>query len=87
MQKEIQKPFWYAFNTVKGFYVWMYTRLNISFLQMDSGLEVSDWLYESGETIVQETGDEASPNNNPNEQSDDYLVPSLRRTKSIPVRS
>lgn len=63
----------------------MYARLDISFLQMESGLEVSDCFYESDETIVQETGDEASPNNHPNEQSDNDLVQSLRCTKSIKV--
>lgn len=51
---------------------------------MDSGL---DCMFESDETIVEETGDEASSNKVPNEQSDDDLVPSLRRTKSIPVMS
>ncbi|XP_047187300.1 uncharacterized protein LOC124849902 isoform X3 [Scophthalmus maximus] len=48
--------------------------------QTDSGPEGSYRLYDSDETIVKETSDEASPNI---EQSDDELVPSLRRTKSI----
>ncbi|XP_035465464.2 uncharacterized protein LOC118285762 [Scophthalmus maximus] len=50
---------------------------------VDSGPEVSYRLYFSDETVVKETCDEASPNNHSNEQSDDELVPSLRRTKSF----
>ena len=54
---------------------------------MDSGPDVSDLLYDSDESVVKETCDEASPNSHGNEQSDDELVPSLRRTKSIMVSS
>ncbi|XP_034565553.1 uncharacterized protein LOC117831136 isoform X3 [Notolabrus celidotus] len=49
---------------------------------MDSGPEVSNELYDS-ESVVNETSDEASPSNHSNEQSDNVLVPSLRRTKSL----
>jgi hypothetical protein len=53
---------------------------------MDSGPDVSYHLYDSDETVVKESCEEASPNHS-NEQSDDELVPSLRRTKSIVVSS
>ncbi|XP_034544535.1 proteoglycan 4-like isoform X3 [Notolabrus celidotus] len=49
---------------------------------MDSGPEVSNHSYGS-ESVVNETCDEASPSNHSNEQSDNVLVPSLRRTKSL----
>ncbi|XP_078142365.1 uncharacterized protein LOC144542988 [Centroberyx gerrardi] len=49
---------------------------------MDSGPDVSDHLYDTDESIVEDTCDKASPNHS-NEQSDDELVPPLRRTKSI----
>ncbi|KAG7459161.1 hypothetical protein JOB18_031843 [Solea senegalensis] len=51
--------------------------------QMDSGPEVSRHLCDSDETVLKEACDEASPNNHSREQSDDELVPPLRRTKSI----
>ena len=53
--------------------------------QNDLGPDVSDHLYNSDETVVKETCEEASPSNHSNNQSDDELVPPLRRTKSILV--
>ncbi|KAK9976974.1 hypothetical protein ABG768_018795, partial [Culter alburnus] len=57
--------------------------LDVSIGQMYIGPDVSDHLYDSDETVVKETCDEASPSNHSNNQSDDELVPRLRRTKSI----
>ncbi|KAL7405935.1 hypothetical protein ABVT39_010494 [Epinephelus coioides] len=57
-------------------------RQNTENIMNDIGPDVSDHLYDD-ETVVKETCDEASQNNHSNEQSDDELVPPLRRTKSI----
>ncbi|XP_045897896.1 uncharacterized protein LOC123965420 [Micropterus dolomieu] len=57
--------------------------LDVIIGQNDIGPDVSDHLYDSDETVVKETCDEASPSNHSNNQSDDELVPPLRRTKSI----
>lgn len=59
--------------------------LDVIIGQNDIGPDVSDHLYDSDETVVKETCDEASPSNHSNNQSDDELVPPLRRTKSILV--
>ncbi|KAF7199398.1 AF4/FMR2 family member 1-like, partial [Nothobranchius furzeri] len=50
---------------------------------LDIGPDVSDHLYDSDESVVKETCNEASPSNQSNKQLDDELVPPLRRTKSI----
>ncbi|XP_052456360.1 uncharacterized protein LOC128016052 isoform X26 [Carassius gibelio] len=57
--------------------------LDVILGQNDIGPDVSNHLYDSDETVVKETCDEASPSNHSNNQSDDELVPPLRRTKSI----
>ncbi|CAM4652766.1 unnamed protein product [Leuciscus chuanchicus] len=57
--------------------------LDVIIGQNDIGPDVSDHLYDSDETVVKETCDEGSPSNHSNIQSDDELVPPLRRTKSI----
>ncbi|XP_038550620.1 putative uncharacterized protein DDB_G0290521 [Micropterus salmoides] len=57
--------------------------LDVIIGQNDIGPDFSDHLYDSDETVVKETCDEASPSNHSNNQSDDELVPPLRRTKSI----
>ena len=56
--------------------------LDVIIGQNDIGPDVSDHLYDSDETCVKETCDEASPSNHSNNQS--YDEP-LRRTKSILV--
>ena len=56
--------------------------LDVVLRQNDLGPDVSDHLYDSDETVLKETCDEAFPSN---KQSDDELVPPLRRTKSILV--
>ncbi|XP_039512614.1 uncharacterized protein LOC120468036 [Pimephales promelas] len=57
--------------------------LDVIIGQNDIGPDVSDHLYNSDETVVKETCDEASSSNHSNNESDDELVPRLRRTKSI----
>lgn len=53
-------------------------------LQMASAPNVSDLSYDSDESVVKETCDEASPNNHSNEHSDEHeLFPPLRRTKVL----
>ncbi|XP_038157637.1 serine/arginine repetitive matrix protein 1-like [Cyprinodon tularosa] len=61
--------------------------LDVVLRQNDIGSDVSDHLYDSDETVVIETCDEASPSNHSNKQSNDELVPPLRRTKSILSKS
>lgn len=101
--RTIQKTFWYASNALNSIkmclvillvlidcvfmYECMYILTYLLVLQMDSGLNVSDHLYNSDETVVKETCDEAAPDNYSDEQSDNELVLSLIRTRSILVSS